>query len=100
MAERPSNLLYGVDDKPPMLSTLLLGLQHTFVMSSTLILPVVVVSEIGESLDVVRSVVSYTMIAAGLTTILQALKKGPIGSGYLCPHLCGPSYLAASIQAG
>jgi len=100
MAERPSNLLYGVDDKPPMLSTLLLGLQHTFVMSSTLILPVVVVSEIGESLDVVQSVVSYTMIAAGLTTILQALKKGPIGSGYLCPHLCGPSYLAASIQAG
>ena len=100
MAEKPSNLLYGVDDKPPVLSTLLLGLQHTFPMSASLIMPVVIVSGIGESLDVVRSVVSYTMIAAGLTTILQALKKGPIGSGYLCPHVYGPSYLAASIQAG
>jgi len=96
---KPSNLIYGVDDKPPLASTFLLGLQHTFVMSSTLILPVVIVSEIGGSLVEVQSVVSYSMIAAGLATILQSLKKGPVGSGYLCPHLVGPSYLSASIQA-
>jgi NCS2 family nucleobase:cation symporter-2 len=96
---KPSNLIYGVDEKPPIVSTLLLALQHTFVMSSTLILPVVIVSEIGGTLDQVQSVVSYSMIAAGLATILQSLKKGPVGSGYLCPHLVGPSYLSASIQA-
>ena len=96
---KPSNLIYGVDEKPPIVSTFLLGLQHTFVMSSTLILPVVIVSEIGGTLDQVQSVVSYSMIAAGLATILQSLKRGPVGSGYLCPHLVGPSYLSASIQA-
>jgi xanthine permease XanP len=96
---KPSNLIYGVDEKPPVVSTFLLGLQHTFVMSSTLILPVVIVSEIGGTLDQVQSVVSYSMIAAGLATILQSLKKSPVGSGYLCPHLVGPSYLSASIQA-
>jgi xanthine permease XanP len=47
----------------------------------------------------VQSVVSYSMIAAGLATILQSIKRGPLGSGYLCPHLVGPSYLSASIQA-
>ena len=96
---KPSNLIYGVDEKPPIVSTFLLGLQHTFVMSSTLILPVVIVSEIGGTLNQVQSVVSYSMIAAGLATILQSLKRGPVGSGYLCPHLVGPSYLSASIQA-
>ena len=96
---KPSNLIYGVDEKPPAGSTFLLGLQHTFVMSSTLILPVVIVSEIGGTLDQVQSVVSYSMIAAGLATILQAFRRGPVGSGYLCPHLVGPSYLSASIQA-
>jgi xanthine permease XanP len=96
---KPSNLIYGVDEKPPIVSTILLGLQHTFVMSSTLILPVVIVSEIGGTLDQVQSVVSYSMIAAGLATILQSLKRSPVGSGYLCPHLVGPSYLSASIQA-
>ena len=40
------------------------------------------------------------MIAAGFGTILQSLKKGPIGSGYLCPNLCGPSYMAVSLEAG
>lgn len=96
---KPSTLIYGVEDKPPLASTFLLGLQHTFVMSSTLILPVVIVSEIGGSLKEVQSVVSYSMIAAGLATILQSLKRGPVGSGYLCPQLVGPSYLSASVQA-
>lgn len=41
------DLIYGVDEKPPIVSTVLLALQHTFVMSSTLILPVVIVSETG-----------------------------------------------------
>ena len=72
---KPSNLIYGVDEKPPIVSTFLLALQHTFVMSSTLILPVVIVSEIGGTLDQVQSVVSYSMIAAGLATILQSIKK-------------------------
>ena len=40
------------------------------------------------------------MIASGLATILQALRKGPIGSGYLCPFASGPAYLAASIVVG
>ena len=30
------------------------------------------------------------MIAAGIGTILQSLKRGPVGSGYLCRNLVGP----------
>ena len=31
MARKPTNLIYGVDDKPPLATTLLLGFQHIFI---------------------------------------------------------------------
>lgn len=100
MANPPKGMIYGVDDKPPFLVTVLLGLQHIFTMSSMLVLPVVIVQEIGGSFLEINSVVSFSMIAAGFGTIIQSLKRGPIGSGYLCPNLCGPSYMAVSLEAG
>jgi len=84
----------------PSPTLLLLGLQHLFTMSSMLILPVIIIQEIGGSFSEVTSVVSFSMIAAGIGTILQSLRKGPIGSGYLCPNLCGPSFLTVTLQAG
>ncbi|MBN1200120.1 MAG: hypothetical protein JXA23_12265, partial [Bacteroidales bacterium] len=100
MPTRPQELIYGVDDKPPSLTLLLLGLQHIFTMSSMLILPVIIVEEIGGSFLEITSVVSFSMIAAGIGTILQSFRKGPVGSGYLCPNLCGPSFLTVTLQAG
>ncbi|MEJ2136934.1 MAG: solute carrier family 23 protein [Desulfofustis sp.] len=99
MSKRPDNIIYWVNEKPPLGMSILMGLQHVFIMSSTLALPVVIVKEIGGSMLEIAGVVGLSMIAAGLGTILQALKKGPMGSGYLCPNLCGPSYLAVSVQA-
>ena len=37
------------------------------------------------------------MFAGGIGVIIQALRKGPVGSGFLCPTVCGPSFLAASM---
>ncbi|MBM4180579.1 MAG: purine/pyrimidine permease [Betaproteobacteria bacterium] len=99
MAKPPENLIYGVDDKPPLPVLLLLGMQHIFLMSSTLVLPVVLVTEIGGGFDQVRSVVALTMISCGLGTIFQAMRCGWVGSGYLCPNLCGPNFFAASMSA-
>jgi len=68
-------------------------------MSSPLVLPIVLISEIGRGPDQVRAVVALTMIACGIGTILQALRGHGIGSGFLCPNLCGPNFFAASVQA-
>jgi len=40
------------------------------------------------------------MIASGLATILQGLRRGPVGSGYLCPLVNGPAFFAATLMAG
>lgn len=99
MAIKPENLIYGVDDKPPWKIAFILGIQHVFTMSSCLFIPVIIAHEIGGGFDVVQSLVCFSMIASGLGTVLQAINRGPIGSGYLCPHLVGPSYLSVSIHA-
>lgn len=99
MITKPSNLLYGVDDIPPFWATLLLGLQHIGIFAISLILPVVIIKEAGLGLEQATRLVSISMIAAGIGVIAQALRRGPVGSGYLCPQVCGPSYLYASIFA-
>jgi NCS2 family nucleobase:cation symporter-2 len=99
MPKKPQNLIYGVDDRPPLTELFLLGVQHIFLMSSTLVLPIVLVSEIGGTFEQVRSVVALTMIACGIGTILQAVRWRILGSGYVCPNLCGPNFFLASMEA-
>jgi NCS2 family nucleobase:cation symporter-2 len=101
MPRKPSNLLFGVEEKPSLFVTFILGLQHVFILFISLIFPVVIIKELGSDIEpgVARAFISLSMVAGGITTILQALKKGPVGSGYLCPSVCGPSYLSASITA-
>ncbi|MEM7442326.1 MAG: solute carrier family 23 protein [Pseudomonadota bacterium] len=76
-----------------------MGLQHCFAMSSGLVLAAMLAYTVSDSVDVAAGIVRVSMIAAGIGTILQAIKRGPIGSGYLCPNLSGPAFLPASIMA-
>ncbi len=99
MPKKPPELVYGVEDKPPLLTCLLLGLQHIFIITIVLVFPVVIVRSIGGTPEQAGFFVSMSMLASGVGTILQALKKKGIGSGYLCPSVCGPSYLPASLLA-
>jgi xanthine permease XanP len=100
MAKKPTNLIYAVEDKPPLAATILLGLQHVSVISVGWIFVVVIVTGIGGTSEQAERVIQTSMIVSGIATILQARTKGPVGSGYLCPLSCGPAYIAASISAG
>lgn len=97
--ERPPGLIYWVDERPPLPTLALLAVQHIFLMSSTLVLPVVLIGEIGGSFEQIRSVVAFTMIACGFGTIVQAVRVRGFGSGFLCPNLCGPNFFGASMSA-
>lgn len=99
MPAKPDNLIYGVDDHPPVWASLVLGLQHLSTVAIALIFPVVLIRAVGGSEETARVLVSMSVLAAGIGVILQALTKGPVGSGYLCPQVCGPSYMSASLLA-
>ncbi len=100
MAKKPANLLYGVDDRPPAGVCVVLALQHIFFLASGFIVVAIVMGQMGCSPELIRNVVSITMIAGGIATILQALNRGPVGSGYLCTEGTDPSFLSISILAG
>lgn len=100
MAKKPANLLYGVDDRPPVGICMVLAIQHIFFLTSGFIVVAIVMGQMGCSPDLIRNVVSMTMIAGGIATILQALNRGPVGSGYLCTEGTDPSFLSISVLAG
>lgn len=98
--KKPATLIYDVDEHPPLTVSVVLALQHVFVMSVGWIFVVVVVSGIGGTAEQSQGIIRIAMIASGLATILQAMTRGPVGSGYLCPFSCGPAYIPTSILAG
>ncbi len=99
MAKRPPNLTYAVDETPPALVSTVLGIQHLCVVAISFVFPVVVVRQMGGDHRQAEFMVNMSMLAAGIGTVIQAFPRGPIGSGYLCPMVCGPSYLTASLVA-
>ncbi len=99
MAVRPNNLTYAVDEVPPLGKLILLGLQQVLVIGIYLVMVVIVVRAAGAPDAVARSAVSLGMVALGIAAILQALRKGPIGSGYLAPPVVSAVYLHPSLSA-
>lgn len=98
--KKPASLVYDVDEVPPFFTALMLSVQHVFVLSVGWIFVAVFVTTATGSSHEAANVIRLSMIASGLATMLQALRRGPIGSGYLCPFASGPAYLAASIAVG
>lgn len=98
-SSQPQELLYGLTDRPPTVRLLLLAFQHVCLMASALVLPAVLVAEIGGSRLEAQTVVALSMIACGLGTILQATRLPGVGSGYFCPNVVGPNFFAASMSA-
>ncbi|MGA7875835.1 MAG: hypothetical protein WCA08_09240 [Desulfoferrobacter sp.] len=81
MGGKPANLIYGVDDKPAPGTILLLSLQHIFIITVYFIFPVIIVNQSGGTAEQAATMINMSMLVIGLTTVLQALRKGPFGSG-------------------
>jgi xanthine permease XanP len=96
---KPAELIYGVDDVPPLYITLLSGLQHVGLVTIFLIYPLLIVKEVGASMTLAANILSLALIALGIATFLQGLPKGPVGSGFLCPANHTAIYLAPSLAA-
>lgn len=94
--KRPPTLIYSVDEAPPWPLRLTLAFQHVLAMSVGWVYVVVAVNVIGGTAGQAQSLIRMSMIASGITTILQ-MGRGAVGSGYLCPVSCSLTYLAPSI---
>ena len=82
---RPPDLIYGLDERPPLPHLILLGAQHVAVICPYLVFIALITKAAGASSAVASHAVGLGMIAIALATVLQAHRLGPVGSGYLAP---------------
>jgi xanthine permease XanP len=84
-SEEPiTDLLYGLDVRPPLRETLFVALQHVFAVFVGMITPPLLIAgalKLG-SADTAY-LVSMSLFVSGAATILQVSRLGPIGSGLL-----------------
>jgi len=95
--KKPAELIHGVDDVPPPLVTVLVGLQHVSLVRIQLIYPALVVQMSGLPTASSLNMLSLAMIALGVAAILQSLPR--IGSGFLCPSCHTGIFLEPSMAA-
>ena len=96
---RPEDLIYTVDEMPPWPRLLVLGMQHAMLLSVNLVLIVIVFRRAGAGDAATLSALSLGMIALAISSVLQSMRKGPVGSGYLAPPVFSAIYIGAAVLA-
>ena len=99
MVERPGDLIYALDETPRWPHLLALGFQHVAVICPYLVMVALVAEAAKLPHNVAQSAVALAMIAVAFMTVLQSLRLGPVGSGYLCPPVVSAIYLPSSLAA-
>jgi NCS2 family nucleobase:cation symporter-2 len=96
---KPSHLIYGVDDAVPLPTRLVLGLQHSLHVMTGLVFAMIIIQGMNGSGEQAGFFISMSLLAGGIATILQALNRKGIGSGYFAPSTCDPGYISATLLA-
>lgn len=97
--EKPADLVFGLDERPPIVSWIVLGFQHVAVICPYLVLVALVVEAARLPADRAVSFMAMAMLGIAIYTLLQANRRGPIGSGYLCPPVVSAIYLPGCLVA-
>jgi len=97
--------VFGLEDKPPLIETALLGLQHMLAMFVGIITPPLIIAGVaGLNAAETGFFVSMALMVSGVTTYIQVTKMGPVGSGLLAVHGTSftfvPMAIAAASQGG
>jgi uracil-xanthine permease len=102
--EKPSNIVYGLEDRIPLGPSVLVGVQHVSAMVvGTITPPLILAGILKFSAADTAYLVSIALLASALGTFLQCRQRGPVGSGLL--SVTGTSFaflqpLSAAGQAG
>ncbi|MDU1412894.1 MAG: nucleobase:cation symporter-2 family protein [Clostridium sp.] len=94
-------LTYGVNDNPSLLQKILFGLQHIFAaFGGIIVVPLVISSALGFDVKTSTALISATILASGLATIVQAKGIGPVGSKVACIMGTDFTFVSPSISVG
>jgi xanthine/uracil permease len=97
--KRPRNLVYAVNERPPTVPLLVLGLQHAALSIVFLVYAAMVAKGAGFTLEQQQGMVVGTLLACGVGAILQG-GFPRFSSGLLLIPLSSPMFVIFAIPAG
>jgi xanthine permease XanP len=78
------NLLYGLNDKPPLTEAIFVALQHVCAIFIPIVTPgLLVCTALGLDTSTTAYILGMSLFISGIATFIQARTIGPIGSGLL-----------------
>ncbi len=96
---RPAELVYAVDEIPPPLRLVLIGLQYAVMTAIYLIIVAIILRHAKPPAGDSVGMMGIACIALAIGTALRALPRGPVGSGFLAPPVFSATYLGPSVIA-
>lgn len=96
----PSELLYGLNDKPPVPTAFLAALQHMLASFVGIITPTLIIGGVLGLGSEIPYLISMALIVSGVGTFIQARRFGPVGSGLVAVQGTSFAFLGAVLAAG
>lgn len=95
------DLIYGLNDRPPLRETLFAALQHLLAIFVAIITPpLIIASALRFDIQTTGFLVSMSLFVSGIATFIQSHRVGPIGTGVLCIQGTSFSFISPIISAG
>ena len=95
------DLIYGLNDRPPLRETLFAALQHLLAIFVAIITPpLIIASALRFDIQTTGFLVSMSLFVSGIATFIQSHRVGPIGTGLLCIQGTSFSFISPIISAG
>ncbi|MEA3468598.1 MAG: nucleobase:cation symporter-2 family protein [Thermodesulfobacteriota bacterium] len=95
-----SELIFGLDDRPPVLIAFFAAMQHMLASIVGIVTPPIIISNaLGLDVSDASYIISMTLLISGIATFIQAKRMGPVGSGLLAMQGTSFAFLGPIIGA-
>lgn len=96
-----TDLIYGIDDRPPFKEALFAALQHLLAIFVAIITPpLIIAGALKLDLETTGFLVSMALFVSGVSTFIQCRSVGPIGAKLLCIQGTSFSFIGPIIAIG
>lgn len=100
-AKIESDLIYGLESRPPFVESIFVALQHVFACFVGIITPGLIICGALEVPPADTTfILSMSLVVSGIATFIQAKRFGPVGSGLLSVQGTSFAFLGPIIAAG
>ena len=93
-------LIYKLNDNPPVMDAMFAALQHLLAIIVGIITPTLVIGGVLGLGSEIPYLISMALIVSGVATFIQAKRIGPVGTGLLSVQGTSFAFLGAILTAG